>query len=225
MAEDYIIATNINNNGVKPTSVLHEQVKEASYMSSLYCICPPLLQARLLVQHGWDDWSGKLSRIPCHHQPARNPKAANQTQQSLLGCIKSDMLWPHWAGVFHVDAAALDLEFQLIRLIENMHFCKLSFLVALHRLIPVLTSWMKEPRDLSLCEAESSRLGYYLHVYLHVSFTVLCYSTLQDVLNGLTEHKARVIFFCVIQICFVGLSNLLTGADWLDERLVKGHYV
>lgn len=130
IAEDYIIATNINN-GVKPTALLHKQVKEVSYMSSLYCICPPLLQTRLLVQHGWDDWSGKLSGIPCHHQPARNPKTANETQQSLLGCIKSDMLWPHWSGIFHVDAAALDLKFQLIRLIENIHFSTLSWLLCI----------------------------------------------------------------------------------------------
>lgn len=40
-------------------------------------------------------------------------------EQAILGCIKSDVLWPHWPAGFHVDAV---YDVQLIRLIENMHF-------------------------------------------------------------------------------------------------------
>lgn len=49
------------------------------------------------------------------------PKQPIRLSRGLLGCIRSDMLWPHWSGVFHVDAVALNLEFQLITLIENIY--------------------------------------------------------------------------------------------------------
>lgn len=37
-------------------------------------------------------------------QLARKTEAAARVQQSVLGCIRSGLMWPHSSGVFHVDA-------------------------------------------------------------------------------------------------------------------------
>lgn len=31
-------------------------------------------------------------------------EAATRIQQSVLGCIRSGLMWPHSSGAFHVDA-------------------------------------------------------------------------------------------------------------------------
>lgn len=42
------------------------------------------------------------------------PEQPIRLGRDLLGCIKSDWLRPRWSTVFHVDAAALHLQFHLL---------------------------------------------------------------------------------------------------------------
>lgn len=164
-------------------------------------MCPPLINTSPLVQHGRDDWTGKLSGIPCHHQPAWNPRIANQTKQNLLCCIKWDMLWPDSSGVFHVDTAALDLEFHLIRLIENIHSSTPSWLLYIISSQCYPLGWR------NVGTLDHANLQYYLRrICMYICmWDSLC--SMQYVLSGLMKYNSPVIF-CVSFIFVVYVFRL-----------------
>lgn len=118
-----------------------------------------------LVQHGWGDWSGKLSRSPVTTSQHGIPK-----QPIRLGRA----FWVALSLIYYgltclVYFMLMLLEFQLIRLIENIHF---SMLVTLHQLITVLISKMKES-----LQCKHSRLRNYLwRICMYIFMELHCVS-------------------------------------------------
>lgn len=135
--------------------------------------------------------------------------------------------WPNSSGIFHVDAAALDLEFQFIRLIENINVSAPSWLLYIVSPQYWPQGWKSsEIWVRHLWKAGIQGWGEFAWI---VSFTVLCRSTLQRVSSDSVTYKALIIFYVsfksVLLAFLLRWLGLALRCGWLSDRAVKEHYI
>lgn len=90
-----------------------------SYFSVL-CGCPALHWFHLIYEYDMAEMTGPENSLEFPVTTSRVLSQNSQSQHSLMGHIKADMLWPHLSAVLHVGCSCLNLQFQLISLIENI---------------------------------------------------------------------------------------------------------